>query len=153
MAVDAVSAPVLPVQIKISECRVFIWNIKAKGDQVRFKAICKFEPNCKVKGGPESGQNLDAQCWENENFILSLGTDDGDCLNYRAYKSLIPKRFATQSLKGLSWVNYIDNGLEIEVPNLLKNEYIELRFSIAWKEKEQNEDDIDTWLAAYFALS
>lgn len=138
--------------LKISECRVFKWKIKATEDHSGFKAICIFEPNCKVDGGPESGENLDAQGWESEKHILSLGTDDSEYLNFRAHKNILPKRFATHNPDGLSWVNYVDYGLEIEVPNLRKNEYIELRFSIAWKEKEQNEDDISTWLAVDFAL-
>lgn len=147
-----VSAPILPAHLKISECRIFKWKIKATEDRSSFKAICKFEPNCKVDGGPESGEHLDAQGWESEKHILSLGTDDGEYLNFRAEKNILPKRFATQNPDGLSWVNYVDNGLEIEVPDLLKNEYIELRFSIAWKEKEQNENDVSTWFAVDLAL-
>lgn len=147
-----VSAPVLPAHMKVSECRIFKWKLKATEDRSSFKAVCKFKPTTKVDGGPESGEYLDAQGWASEKHILSLGTDDSEYLNFRANKNIIPKRFATNNPDGLSWVNYIDNGLEIEVPNLLKNEHIELRFSVAWKNKDPTKEDISTWYAVDLAL-
>ncbi len=147
-----VSTPTLPAQMEISECRVFKWKIEALEDCSELKAICQFEPNTQVVGGPESGQWLDAQGWKNENYILSLGTDDGEYLNSKAAKNIIPKRFTTNNPDGLRWVNYTDKGLEIEVPGLLKGEHIELRFSVAWKDNNSEEDDVSTWYAIDLAL-
>jgi hypothetical protein len=147
-----VTLPILQANIKISECRIFNWKIKATEDCCSFKVTCKFEPNCKVVGGPESGEHLYALSWESEKHIASLGTDDGEYLNLRAITNIIPKRFATDNPEMLSWMSYSDAGLEIKIPDLLENESIEVRFSIAWKEKELNKSDVSTWLAVGLAL-
>jgi hypothetical protein len=146
-------APILPSHMKIEESRIFKWNIKAIENYASFKAICKLEPNCNIDGGHESGQYLEAYGWQNREYILSLGTDDSEYLNFSATKGVIPKRFATNNiLESFNWVKYVDNGLIVEVPALLQHEHIELYFAIAWKHKDSDEDDISTWYTIGLAL-
>lgn len=147
-----VCEPNLPAHMKISECRVFKWKIKTTEDRSSFKAVCEFKSNLKMTAEPHTGEWLDCLQWENENYILNLATDDGEYLNFRAGKNIIPQRFATKHPDGLIWVNYTDNCLDIEVPDLRKNEHIELRFSAAWKAKEKMEDNASTWYAVDVAL-
>lgn len=151
-AESEVIVPALPAHMKISECNVFTWKIEAFEDCPQLKAVCTFESTSNVVGGPESGEWLDAQRWENEKYILSVGTDDSDCLHSRATKNIIPKRFATNNPDDLQWVTYTDTGLAIEVPPLLKGECIELRFAVAWKDKNGKEGDVSTWYAIDLAL-
>ena len=143
---------VLPAHMKISECRIMTWKITAKEDCSNLIAVCEFKPNTEVEGSPDSGQWLEAQTWESENYVLSVGTDDCEFLNFRADQNIIPKRFFTNHINGLGWIECTDTGLKIKVPDLLKGETIELRFSIAWKGRESDNDIISTWNAVEIAL-
>ena len=144
--------PELPPTMEIAECRIFKWHIKATEDCASFKIVCELDATSKIDGGPNSGEWLDAQTWESESHVLSIGTDDGDYLNFRAGKNLIPKRFMTTHPDGLLWTNYTDNGIEIEIPILLKGETIEARFSASWKQKGADKDDCATWYAIDLAI-
>jgi hypothetical protein len=125
--------------------------MKATKDCGTFTVICELDAISTVDGGPESGEWLEAQTWKSDSYILSLGTDDGVCLNSRADKNIIPRRFVTSSPDGLQWVSYTRNGLALEIPSLLSGETLEVRFSASWKNAPAA-SDLSTWFAVDLAI-
>jgi hypothetical protein len=108
-----------------------------------------------------SGECLDAIEIENQTYNLHIGTEDAEVLQYRAYQNdWMPKRF--QNLLGwhenekyyseYSFIEYIDFGFKINIPNLLKNEKIYFHFLVATNPIKQSQEyprerDVSTWLA------
>ncbi|MCB1840046.1 MAG: hypothetical protein KDI61_07280 [Alphaproteobacteria bacterium] len=145
--------PILPTGMSISQCKLLMWSIRAIRNCNKIKSVCKLEPAHGISEDPDTGEHVDCLTFETKKHILSLATDDGEYLNFRAKKKILPDRFVTLHPDGLySWVNYIKNGLEIVVPELHASECVELRFSVAWKEKGKTKDDMSTWFGADSAL-
>lgn len=96
-------------------------------------------------GGFDSGEGLEAQTWDIGSARLSLGTEDWEYLEARAYKrQFMPSRLADEL--DISTVRYVDDGLQIPFPPLHPGELVQVHFVVAWTEVE-DPFQCDTWYA------
>lgn len=100
----------------------------------------------KVELGPNTGEHLDAIIVENEEWVLHIGTEDGDMLGYRAEDDdWFPKRL-TEWLDIYNSITKIEeNGFVTKIPHLQKGEKIHLHYLVALEQRK--EESISTWLA------
>ena len=101
----------------------------------------------------DSGENLDALWIENTTHFVSIGTEDGEVLNYRAIKNdYMPTRFVDKlgyKSEQFSFTNYLNTGFETLVPELYEHEKIYFQYLVAVNPRNKskdypNEDDIST---------
>jgi hypothetical protein len=142
--------------------RWFIEKISDTDEQLNI--FCQLiDSQAGVSCDPDSGEALDAVEIENENYHLHIGTEDEEVLQARAkVNDFMPKRF--YNLLGWHWhenrkksyyysfVEYIDLGIKINIPNLLKGEKIYFHFLVATNRIKPSEEDprymdVSTWLA------
>lgn len=148
--------PALPEGMEVNETVLVSLEILANKKCASFNIVCACaDKDFLVEGGIESGQYLDAITWEDCENILTLATRDSEHLAECAYSGkIVPKRFTEKvSDDGtLSWVNYLENGLSINVPDLEENEILMLNFSLSWLDKSKAYNEISTWYATDIAL-
>ena len=96
-------------------------------EAVKLNCLLKSE-EVEITGDPDGGQHLDAISFENKTHCLSIGTEDGEVVKYRAvHNDYIPTRFAKDlgySSKEFSFTTYLKLGLETTIPELKKGEEV-----------------------------
>ena len=93
-----------------------------------------------------SGEHLDAIEAEDDNWVLHIGTEDGEVLNSRAKSSnWFPSRFGNQVDFYQSITKYIKEGFETEIPSLAVGERMHIQYLTAYD--KQCCDSVSTWLA------
>ena len=55
--------------------------------------------------------------------------------------------FGSQTFGSLDWIEYLNNGISINLPNLKSHEFVSFYFSLSWK-KTSDDKDVSTWFAA-----
>jgi len=121
---------------EITDCWAFLWRFKTL--QPVKKLIVEgswMSGYAWSDGGPDSGQNLDAQTWDDGQTTVSLGTEGDDALFVRAEANdWLPQRFVHQSTDEytLSLVRYLDKGLAIDFGKVFPNELVQAHFVVAW---------------------
>jgi hypothetical protein len=117
---------------------------------------CRLNPKGEhVTAEVDSGEGLDALWIEDQEEVVSIGTEDGEMMKFRAEKEdWMPSRFKEklgyQSASEFSFTTYVDFGLKTNVPELNKGEKIYFHYLIATNKKSLNKDDISTNLAVDF---
>ena len=99
-------------------------------------------PPC--KGSPESGERLDAQSWADAKHILTIGTNDLDVLLCW---------FPQINLKENPCypIDYLPNGLRINIHQIKAGDKASLRFVVAWNHLPEL-DTYSTWDTAWDTL-
>jgi hypothetical protein len=114
----------------------------------------------KTTSAIDTEESLDSLWIENETEVVSIGTEDGEMMKYRAEKGdWMPIRFKEklgyQSNSEFSFTSYLDFGLETKLPELNRGEKIYFHYLVATNKKQKSkdypdEDDISTNLAVDF---
>ena len=136
----------LPDNMYVEGCQAAVWRIV-----LHDKAFaCDFYANwCNgfvwTDGGPNSGENLEAQTWESEEYEVSVGTQDGEMLQARAVNNeLMPVEF-NSCINPLALVKCTKTGLVVPIEQVFTNQICQIHFVVAWAPKKQ--DDVSTWYA------
>lgn len=96
--------------------------------------------------GPNSGENLDAIEAYNNDWILHIGTEDGEILNSRAENDdWFPTRLINKVDFYQSITEMKQNGFLTKIPELNKGEKIHIQYLTAYDKK--GEQKVNTWLA------
>jgi hypothetical protein len=112
-----------------------------------------------ITSEPDSGESLDAVWIENKTHFLSIGTEDGERLRFRAEKNdYLPIRFQKQlgyQSEYVSFTEYLPLGFRTIVPELRKDEKLYFHYLMATNPKKKSleypdEDDISTNFAVNF---
>ncbi|WP_204400616.1 hypothetical protein [Alkaliphilus hydrothermalis] len=136
----------LPSHMKVDDCYSAMWRLKVKENSLKCKFCTRWVGNYRwTSGSANSGEGLDAQTWENEKTIITLGTQDGEKIMSRKQKEdKMPIKFDSD-IDMYSFIQYENSGLSIEIDELIPNETCQVHFAVAWANKINN--DISTWLA------
>ena len=147
-------SPRLPPDMSVSGCHVGVWRIRAKTRIPSCEFFAAWSAGIAPgSGGPNSGQGLVAQTWDDIEATVSLGTMDAEWLN----------RFGTGWEMPESWRALVDvhdpttvviekyrsDGLIIRLPELIAGEGGQLHFATAWAPRWP--DDSATWFAVDLA--
>jgi len=158
----------LPAGMAVDDCWAGIWRLRTSVVNERPEFSCLWEPDSlwTERTGPESGEGLDAQTWENGSVRVTVGTVDTDWLSGHANRGLLPSRWADL----LGWADggigadrdtgkidpvvYLENGFRLVLPMLKAGEQCQVQFVAAWSGKPSGDGDantdrnaISTWFA------
>jgi hypothetical protein len=133
--------------MKVDCCTAGIWRIKNFHSNLRldFKTFLELKPSVVLNNDIESGEGLISYMCENNQFKLSIGTEDEEFLASRAStQKWMPHRFEDIFSKN-SVIEFIPNGLKVVFSSLEANEIVKIQFIMAWSSKTHNE--LSTWFA------
>jgi hypothetical protein len=140
----------IPPHLKLDKVYGAVWRVKSLINHLKCEYYSVLNPDnpLGIDGGTDSGEHLEALTWDYKEHRLTLGTQDGVKLVHRAeMNDLMPNRFkATDEISQHSIVQILENGFNVPVPELMKNELCQVHFVIAWNKCER-EDDVSTWFA------
>ncbi|MFD2561168.1 hypothetical protein [Aquimarina rubra] len=114
-----------------------------------------------ITSEPDTGENLQAIWIKDKKNVVSIGTEDGEMMKYRAEKNdWMPNRFQSelgiiktgffnQKYKEKSFTKQLPFGFETKIPKLKKGEKLYFHYLVAANELKKsidypNEDDIST---------
>ena len=153
-------------EFPVDDSKGWIFRITKKNSNVEQLTInCELVSNDPdISSTPDSGEHLDAIWIANKTHVLSIGTEDGEVLKYRAsHDDLMPKRFetklgyqSTNFFTNYSFTNYLDRGFETSVPELQTGEEIYFHYLAATNRRKKSkdyptEDDISTNFAVDYS--
>ena len=135
---------------EVDECWGAVFRIKPNAyHQI---STCSFSASWKEgysweDHGADTGENLEAVEYENEQYRLHIGTQEKPLImRKRNQGDMIPKFLALNSdFEKYSSVLHSDQGVEVPMIQMDSREICQVHFLIAWKRKI--EGDISTWLA------
>jgi hypothetical protein len=132
----------LPEHMDVEKVFGIVWRIKPLTENIRCRFITKIKIE-KFNGGPDSGEDLDAITWDVDQYRATLGTQDNIAIVRRSINNdLMPN-----GIYDYEFINYLKNGLQVNIPNLIKNDITQVHFVVVWN-KRKDEDDVSTWFAA-----
>lgn len=147
--------------MSVTDCWAGMWRLRATtaatSSNERPEFVCRWESGYQwTEGGPNSGEGLDAQTWENAETIVTVGTADCEWLSGHAQQGILPPRWA--DLLGWNYdgatgkidpVTYLKDGIQVILPELNRGEMCQIHFVVAWSPSTGDEQaDISTWYAA-----
>jgi hypothetical protein len=132
----------LPEHMDVEKVFGIVWRIKPLTENIRCKFITNIDIK-KVNGGPDSGEDLDAITWDVDQYRATLGTQD----NIAIVRRSINNDFMPNGIHDYEVVHYLNNELQVYIPNLIKNDISQVHFVLSWT-KRKDEDDVSTWFAA-----
>ncbi len=136
--------PELPEHLRVEECWGAVFRIRPQTDETIHQ--CTFSAHWTQDYswndcGWDTGENLEALQYRNQEYQLHLGTQDRDMLQFRRdQQDQIPQTFA---INDTIWGS--DRGLSVPMTLIQADEICQIHFVIAWN--KQLPDDISTWLA------
>lgn len=143
--------PQMPSDITVSGSFGTIIRVHARTDLPSIQAIARWINGCQgVDQGPSNGELLVAREWSNQEWTVTIGTEDADACLRRAIQSFwMPNRLRPDPDDWYKeWGKYsfseVDS-VHANIPNLLRDETCQLQFVIAWN---RTPDECSTWLAA-----
>ena len=139
--------PRIPKHMTVLDCWAIVWRVQVTSSPGGIRAIAQWAPDFVwSERGPESGQFLDAQAFENAEVKLMIGTEDDEAMSRRASSDMwMPKRLTRYIETTHVPAEYRNDGLATCIPSLEMGERCQLQFVVAWE--EQAPDCISSWFA------
>ena len=139
-------SPRLPPHMHVERCVAGVWRIRTREllPSLRFRCSCIELPE-DADFDSASGECLDALIWENSDWVMSIGTQDGECLSGRALRGDNMPRALADQLE-LATIEYSSNGLCVPMTNVPANEMVQVHFLVAWAVRSETEN-LSTWYA------
>jgi hypothetical protein len=138
--------PQLPQDMVVQGCSAAVWRIRARVPlgELAFESWWQ-EPAGDADGGPSSGEGLDAITWRTPVAAITLGTEDGEFLKYRALDGEAMPPSLAQQLH-VSTVEYLPHGLRLSLREIPVNSVVQIQFVLAWTDAYTDESP-STWFA------
>ncbi|MDM5186471.1 hypothetical protein QUF99_03325 [Bacillus sp. DX4.1] len=140
----------IPSYMNVEKAYGAVWRVQSFVDNLSCDFLTALNPvnTLEIDSGPDSGEGLEAITWDYREYRLTLGTQDGTLLVHRSkINDMMPNRLnAEDEIAQHNIVQYIQNGLVVPLPPLLKNEMCQVHFVIAWN-KYEDSDDVSPWFA------
>lgn len=143
--------PHMPPDITVKGSFGAIIRILARTDLSGIQAVARWLNGCQgVDQGPSDGEFLVAREWSNQDWTVTIGTEDADACMHRALRSYwMPNRLTPNPE---NWYKDWDkfgfsevDSVHANIPDLLRDETCQFQFVVAWN---QTPDECSTWLAA-----
>ncbi len=132
----------------VEDCKGWIWRItKDNADDETLELHCSLT-DC-VEGltsGSDPGEHLDSIIADNKEWMLHIGTEDGEVMHFRALNDdWMPLRFKDRLGFSESFTHLQLNGMVTPVPELTAGERIHFHYLTAFD--KYNEIVLNTWFA------
>ena len=128
--------PDLPKGMSVEACHAFIVKFRIH-KIMTMKVVVEFETEAE-KGYGNPGERLDSFEWESNGWVVSIGTEDGDCLSSRL-------KLGEFTLSNYP-VHLSGNVVTVTLENLQTNNDYSLHFVVAWN-KLPEPLDCSCWFA------
>jgi hypothetical protein len=147
--------PVMPVDVREPEVGgywAWLWRVQADQHIANLRFVGMLVPNSSaIDGGADSGENLDAQTWDDGITTLTLGTEDDRALARRASgDEWMPKRYLYTKRYDPAWglllIEYFPFSLHVNIGAVDAGDQVQVQFVVAWA--RYDEESIATWDAA-----
>jgi hypothetical protein len=117
--------PEIPPGMSVLACYGVVLQVDAPNtvSDLKFKAVLK--PNSKINSGAATGEGLEAQDWNNKNWVMLVGTEDLEYLKARLHPSIVFPDFP---------FTYSAESLSIHIAKIPAGESVSLHFIVAWNE-------------------
>ncbi len=115
--------PYLPPGMSVDHLTACILSARPTHPITQLVFKCAWEPPLSNRGGPESGESLEAQSWKNGHQCVMVGTEDYETLSGR-----LPQLTLREESNP---VKYLDNGFEIKIPLIEWGQEISLHYVVA----------------------
>lgn len=145
--------PSLPAGMSVDAMVIGYWSVAGTTSAAGPPSLrCELvDLGTEWKGGPSSGEFLDAIEMCREQVSVCIGTPDSEWLHSRALRGDLPPRWADElplvghaSLRDP--VRHLDSGLELTLPELTE-ERAAVVMAVAVKAAPEAQDSVDTWYA------
>jgi hypothetical protein len=132
-------SPELPPGMSVEKAYVILVTLLPASEFREIIVRCHWLDAMQVVGDPESGQNLDAQTWQTNGWIVAIGTEDFEVLETRLPQCGFTERNYP--------VRYHPHRIEVHTPSMQEDFPVTLHFVVAinpWPEPMES--------SAWFAL-
>ncbi len=131
-------------QGRFSDTWAGIWRIKALCPIDACYFSCRWQEGYSwTHGGPDSGEGLDAQTYDDGETVVTIGTEDSQYVGNRAENGdWMPIRLKPSDPH--NFAVYLPDGLRICCSGLETDDRCQFQYIIAWAQKN---DDVGHWLA------
>lgn len=132
---------------RILDCWAFLWRFRASKFIHEPIFMVTWKENYKWKeSGYNGGQYLEARTFSDNDYVVTIGTQDDEVLETRAAKNeYIPKKFIDMVSGAFTLVSGFNEGIEVPMPDLEPNDICQIHFIIAWN--TEFKDEVATWYA------
>lgn len=133
---------------EITDCWAYLWRIYVHEPLDRLEFVSTLSAPHRLTGGYDAGQYLAAQTWDDQTWMLTLGTEGEDALYNRAQMNdWLPQRYVAQATEWgeLPFVEYLSNGLRITLEDVQAEDRVQAQFVTAWARYDA--ESASTWYA------
>lgn len=134
----------------LTDSNGWIWRInRLKDNSERIQLDCLLKDTVEnVDFDVATGEHLDAIEASNNDWILHIGTEDGEILNFRADENdWFPNRLQNKVDFYQSITDMKRNGFITKIPDLRTDEKIHIQYICAYDKRGSNPENVNTWLA------
>lgn len=134
---------------QVLDCWSFLWRFKALKIIHEPIFIATWKVNYLWKeSGYNGGEHLEAWTFSDNEYLVSIGTQDDEILEARAIENdYIPKKFIEMINNPYTIVSGFNEGIEVPMPDLEPNDICQIQFNIAWN--TEFKDEVATWYAVH----
>ncbi len=134
----------------LTDSQGWIWRIiKQQDDLESIQLNCNlidFDSNTDFDTA--TGEHLDAIEASNNDWILHIGTEDGEVMNWRAKENdWFPERLQDKVNFYQSITKMEKNGFKTKIPDLKLNERLHIQYICAYDKRSDDRNKVNTWLA------
>ncbi len=138
--------PAIPpnLQGRINDTWAGIWRLRALHSIDACYFSCNWQQGYSwTHGGPDSGEGLDAQTYDDGKTVVTIGTEDSQYIGNRAEnKDWVPIQL--KPTDPYNFADYVADGLRISCHGLETDDRCQFQYIIAWAHES---DDVGHWLA------
>lgn len=134
----------------LTDSNGWIWRIIKKQDSSeKIQLDCRLtEPIADINYDIATGEHLDSIEASNNEWILHIGTEDGEILNSRAVDNdWFPSRLKNKVDFYQSITDMKKDGFVTKIPDLKMDERLHIQYLCAYDRRNNDRDNVNTWLA------
>lgn len=134
----------------VTDSQGWIWRItKFREDSETVQLHCQLKNiESKIEFDTTPGESLDAIEASSTDWVLHIGTEDGEVMNFRAKNSdWFPERLQNKVDFYQSITKMERNGFTTNIPDLRLNEKLYIQYICAYDKNSEDIDTSSTWFA------
>jgi hypothetical protein len=134
----------------LTDSQGWIWRITKQRDGLEtIQLNCSLiDFESRIEFDTATGEHLDAIEASDNEWILHIGTEDGEVMNSRAKNDdWFPERLQNKVDFYQSITEMEKNGFKTKIPDLQLNERLHIQFICAYDKRTEDKNKVNTWLA------
>ena len=120
----------IPNKMSVLSRHAVLLKVRALSRVSEVSFLAKWNPSIAIEPGVESGEYLEAQSWENKDYMVMIGTEDKEIFEHRR-KEKINFPFVSEGELELKSIVYSTEGFEIKLKNIPEKSRFSLQFLVA----------------------